>query len=356
MAETLTGQQRIIRLVIKLLGALPEPAQRLIAGKPTQIDGQILLTEVQMALRLLNALPGSSFEELPLADARAQVDAEAMIFGDHEHVDVVEELRIPTRGGTIGARRYQRAASERPWGAVTYFHGGGWVVGSLTSTDAVCRFLAARTGLEVYSIDYRLAPEHPFPAAVHDAVDAYRWVRERTAANLPVAVAGDSAGGNLSAVVCAEARDDTAGAPDFQLLFFPVADASRRTHSYELFGDGYFLTAAQMDWYIAHYLPNPKDRYDPRASPLLADLAGQAPAHVAISGFDVLRDEGLAYATALRAAGVPTTTQLVEGHIHAFVNANGVGRHSSRALADSAAALVRGLQRSPRRSTSQISE
>jgi acetyl esterase len=343
MAETLTAQQRIIRLVIKTLGALPEPAQRLIAGKPVQIDGQSLLTEVQMALRLLNALPGSSFEELPLADARAQVDAEALIFGDREHVDIVEELRIPTRAGSVGARRYQHAAGTRPWGAVTYFHGGGWVVGGLTSTDAVCRFLAARTGLEIYSVNYRLAPEHPFPAAVHDAVDAFRWVRARTAPELPVAVAGDSAGGNLSAVVCAETIADESGRPDFQLLFFPVADASRRTRSYELFADGYFLTAAQMDWYIDHYLPNPEDRTDPRASPLFADLNGHPPAHVAISGFDVLRDEGLAYAEALRGAGVPTTTQLVEGHIHAFVNATGVGRHSSRALAESAQALVRGM-------------
>lgn len=349
MADTLTAQQRLIRLVIKSLGALPEPAQRLIAGAPVRIDGQELLTEVQMALRLLNALPGSSFEELPLAEARAQVDAEAMIFGDREYVDIVEDLRIPTRDGTIGARRYQRAATERPWGAVTYFHGGGWVVGSLTSTDAVCRFLAARTGLEVFSVDYRLAPEHPFPAAVHDAVDAYRWVRERTSPDLPVAVAGDSAGGNLSAVVSAETRDDGAGGPDHQLLFFPVTDVSRRTRSYELFADGYFLTAAQMRWYIDHYVPDADDRTDPRASPLFADLAGQAPAHVAISGFDVLRDEGLAYARALRDAGVPTTTQLVEGHIHAFVNATGVGRHSARALAESADALVRGMQRSPRR-------
>lgn len=344
MAATLTAQQRIIRLVIKTLGALPEPAQRLIAGKPVQIDGQSLLTEVQMALRLLNALPGSSFEELPLEEARAQVDAEALIFGDREHVDVVEELRIPTRAGTVGARRYQRDADTRPWGAVTYFHGGGWVVGGLTSTDAVCRFLAARTGLEIYSVDYRLAPEHPFPAAVHDAVDAFRWVRGRTAPALP----GDSAGGNLSAVVCAETADDETGAPDFQLLFFPVADASRRTRSYELFADGYFLTAAQMEWYIDHYLPNPEDRTDPRASPLFADLAGQPPAHVAISGFDVLRDEGLAYAEALRRAGVPTTTQLVEGHIHAFVNATGVGRHSARAPGESAEALVQGLQRAGR--------
>ena len=136
---------------------------------------------------------------------------------------------------------------------------------------------------------------------------------------------GDSAGGNLSAVVCAETLDDENGPPDFQLLFFPVTDVSTKHASYRLFSDGYFLTEKQMDWYIGHYLPNPSDRTDPRASPLLGDPTGHPPAHVAVSGFDVLRDEGIAYAKKLRAADVPTSLQVVEGHIHAFVNATGVG-------------------------------
>ena len=167
-----TAQERVTRAVIRTLGALPGPLQRLIAGRPVEIDGQRLLTEVQMALRLLNALPGAAFEELPLPQARAQVDAEARIFGRSDPVALVEEIRIPTRAGEVGARLYQGSTRGAPTGTVVYFHGGGWVVGSLTSCDSVCRFIAAHTDLRVVSVDYRLAPEHPFPAGVEDAVVA----------------------------------------------------------------------------------------------------------------------------------------------------------------------------------------
>jgi acetyl esterase len=229
-------------------------------------------------------------------------------------------------------------------GTVVYFHGGGWV-GSLDSADSVCRFIAATSGLEVISVDYRLAPEHPFPAGVEDAIDGYRWVREHRPGRR-IAVAGDSAGGNLSAVVSLATVGDAAGAPDFQLLFFPVTDLSGKHRSYRLFSDGYFLTEKQMDWYRGHYLPTPAHALDPFASPLRAEasaLTKLPPAHVAVSGFDVLRDEGIAYAERLKDAGVPTTLQVVDGHIHAFVNATGVGRLSSRALAESVGVLVRGL-------------
>jgi acetyl esterase len=348
MSATLSPSQRAMRAVIRGLGMLPEPAQRMIAGKPVDVDGQRLLTEVQMALRLLNAIPGSSFEDLPLPQARAQIDAEAMIFGDSEPVEVIEDVDIPTRSGSVPGRVYIGSASAEPGGAVAYFHGGGWVVGGLTSTDSVCRFLAAHTDLVVVSVDYRLAPEHPFPAAVEDAVDAYRWLRSHPQWGTTVAVAGDSAGGNLSAVVCAQTLDDEQGPPDFQLLFFPVTDASTKHRSYDLFSEGYFLTEKQMDWYFGHYLSGPADRLDPRVSPLLGDLRGHPPAHVAVSGFDVLRDEGIAYAHKLRDAGVPTTLQVVEGHIHAFVNATGVGKWSKRALTEAVHALSEGMQQARR--------
>jgi acetyl esterase len=334
-----------MRAVIQGLGMLPEPAQRLIAGRPVEVDGQRLLTEVQMALRLLNAIPGSSFEDLPLEEARALIDQEALIFGDREEVEVVRDIEIPTRAGSVPGRVYIGSAGREPGGAVAYFHGGGWVVGSLVSVDPVCRFLAAHTDLVIVAVDYRLAPEHPFPAAVHDAVDAYRWLRSHPDWGTTVAVAGDSAGGTLSAVVCAETLHDESGPPDFQLLFFPCTDTSTKHRSYQLFSDGYFLTEKQMDWYIGHYLPELSDRLDPRASPLLGDPTGHPPAHVAVSGFDVLRDEGLAYAEKLRAAGVPTTVQFVEGHIHAFVNATGVGKWAKRALAEAVRALTDGMRR-----------
>ena len=349
MTAKLDPQQRAMRAVIRGLGMLPERAQRVIAGKPIEVDGQRLLTEVQMALRLLNAIPGSSFEELPIEQARQQIDAESMIFGDPEPVDVIEDIQIPTRDGSVAGRVYIGSASSPTAGSVAYFHGGGWVVGSLVSVDSVCRFLAAHTDLVIVSVDYRLAPEHPFPAAVHDAVDAYRWLREHPDWGSTVAVAGDSAGGNLSAVVSAVTLEDENGPPDFQLLFFPVTDVSTKHDSYRKFAKGYFLTEAQMDWYIAHYVPDPADRLDPRASPLLGDPTGHPPAHVAVSGFDVLRDEGIAYAQKLRASGVPTTLQVVEGHIHAFVNATGVGKWSKRALAEATLALSDGMRQARQR-------
>lgn len=339
------ASERLTRSVIRALGALPEGMQRVIAGKPVVVDGQQLYTEVQMALRLLNALPGSDFSTLPLAEARAQVDAEARIFGGTHEVSEVNELTIPTRSGSVPARSYANVPADQRTGTVLYFHGGGWVVGSLDSADSVCRFLAAESSLEIISVDYRLAPEHPFPAGAEDAIDAYLWLR-RERAGEAVAVAGDSAGGNLSTVVCLATVDDPLGPPDFQLLFFPVTDLSEKRGSYKLFAEGYFLTEAQMDWYREHYLPTPADALNPLASPILAERAALAklpPAHVAVSGFDVLRDEGIAYAKRLQEAGVPTTLQVVEGHIHAFVNATGVGKLSAKALAESAEHLARGL-------------
>lgn len=335
---------RLARGVIRTLGALPEPLQRLIAGRPRRIDGNTLFTEVQMALRLLGAIPGSDFERLPIDQARDQLDSEAWVFGDRPAVRCVEEIRIPTRSGSIRARRYDEHPDTPNSATVVYFHGGGWVLGGLDSTDSVCRAIAVRTDIVVVSVEYRLAPEHPFPAAVEDAEDAYRWVRSQCGPDELVAVAGDSAGANLAAVV-SNLIPGPAG-PDFQLLFFPVTDLSRRSRSYELFPEGYFLTAAQMQWYKRHYLEDPDQAEDPRVSPLLApdeDLVGVAPAHVAVSGFDVLRDEGLAYAEKLRRAGVPTTSQLVTGHIHGFTNATGVGATGAAALTESVASLQAGI-------------
>lgn len=340
--STTSLPERAVRTAVRALGALPEPLQRLIAGKPVDIDGQRLYTEVQMALRLLNALPGSSFEDLPLDQARAQIDAEARIFGGRDRVGSIEAIRIPTRAGHVDARVYVGDPRVPLEGAVVYFHGGGWVLGGLDSTDAACRFIAAHTDLAVISVDYRLAPEHPFPAGLEDAVDAYRWVRAHARFGAgPVAVAGDSAGGNLSATVCAATLAE--GAPDYQLLFFPVTDLSTEHRSYELFADGFFLTAKQMRWYKAHYLTDPAQATDPLVSPLLGDVTGHPPAHVAVSGFDVLRDEGLAYAEKLRAAGVPVTVQKVTGHIHAFVNSTAVGTTSAAAFTEAVAALRAGM-------------
>lgn len=328
-----------LRSVIRMAGALPEPLQRLIAGKPVEVDGQRLYTEVQMALRLLNALPESGHASV--ADARKQTLTAAQLLGLTTKVGEVRDLAVPTRAGSVAARVYVHDPARPVDAAVVYFHGGGWVVGGLDSTDSVCSYIAAQINVAVVSVAYRLAPEHRFPAGLEDAVDAYRWVRAQPQWGDVVVVAGDSAGGTLSAAVCAETLRE--GAPDYQLLFYPATDLSTKHPSYDLFGEGYFLTGADMDWYRQRYLSDPGQAADPLVSPLLGDVAGHPPAHVAVAGFDVLRDEGLAYADKLEAAGVPVTRQIATGHVHAFANVIGVGKTGRRELDLAVEALRAGI-------------
>ena len=346
----LTIRDRLTGAVVRAAMAVPRPAMRLVNGAAVQVDGQELHPEVRLALRLLALAPESSFEALPLAQARAQIDAEAAVFGGPPiPLLAVDDLEIPGDAGPIPARLYRPpTVNGSPPALLVYFHGGGWVVGSLDSADSVCRFLAAHAQVAVLSVDYRLAPEHPFPAAVDDGVAAMRFAAEHAAElgvdERAIAVGGDSAGGNISAVVCQQAAAGRCPMPVFQLLFFPVTDASAKTRSYELFGEGYFLTESQMDWYIGNYLPDPADRLDPRASPLLAeDLSGLPPAYVAVAGFDPLRDEGEAYAHRMREAGVAVALHRHSSLIHAFVNTTGVGRTGREAMLQACGALRAGV-------------
>jgi acetyl esterase len=208
--------------------------------------------------------------------------------------------------------------------AYVYFHGGGWVIGDLETHDVLCRQLTAAAGASVIAVDYRLAPEHKFPAAADDAWTALRWVVGHAdtlgldAGRL--AVGGDSAGGNLAAVVALMARD-TGGPPiRLQVLIYPVTDLMRETRSYEDFAEGYMLTRDSMRWFIAHYLTSKDGARDWRASPLRApSLAGLPPALVVTAGFDPLRDEGETYANRLRDAGVTVDYVCYGGMIHGFL-------------------------------------
>lgn len=336
------------RGVVVGLGRSPRRVQRLIAGAPPVTQGESLHPEVGAALRLLGLLPGSSFEELPVPQARAQIDQEAALFGGPPlALARVHDLRIPTPDGDLPARRY--LADERDADRLLlYFHGGGWVVGGLDSADSACRFLAAQAGVSVLSVGYRLAPEHPFPAAPDDALAAFWFAVSQAAAwgHDPslIGVGGDSAGGNLAAVLCQDLRVADEARPAFQMLFFPVTDLSTRRASYDEFADGFFLTERQMEWYRRHYLGD-HSADDPRVSPLLApDLSGLPPAYVAVSGFDVLRDEGEAYAARLAEAGVPVALRRHAGLVHAFVNATGVGRTGREAMLEASGALRLGLR------------
>jgi acetyl esterase len=251
-----------------------------------------------------------------------------MTAGPATPLPVVRELTLPAPGGAIKARLYRPTADGMLPGLV-FFHGGGWVIGDLDSHDDLCRDLAAQAGCAVLAVDYRLAPEHCFPAAAEDAIAAADWAAAN-AAQLGIdparlAVGGDSAGGNLAAVVALAARD--AGRPlAAQLLIYPVTDLSRlEGESYRTCGEGYGLTAAAMAWFRAHYLSNAAATGDWRVSPLLAeDLHRLPPALVVTAEFDVLRSEGEAYARRLAEAGVPTRLARYDGMIHGFASMAGV--------------------------------
>ena len=234
----------------------------------------------------------------------------------------VADRGVAGPAGEIPVRVYAPVAG-RSLPGIVYFHGGGFVIGSLDSHDGTCRALANASGCAVVSVDYRLAPEHRFPAAAEDCYAALRFVAER-GAELGVdprrlAVAGDSAGGNLAAVTALLARQRRGPDLRFQLLVYPVADHRFDTASYRENADGYFLTAAMMRWFWGHYLERPEQGDDPIASPLRAkDFAGLPPALVITAEYDPLRDEGEAYAARLREAGVATELRRYDGQIHGF--------------------------------------
>lgn len=240
-------------------------------------------------------------------------------------VGSVTDQQIPGPAGLIPVRVYRPAANPGggPLAVIVNFHGGGFVIGDLDTADAQCREMCRRTAAVVVSVDYRLAPEHRFPAAAEDCFAATSWVAAQAAAlgvdATRLAVAGDSAGGNLAAVVAMMARDRGGPAIAFQLLVYPVTDCNFDTGSYRSNGDGYLLTAATMRWFFDHYAPPPIDRTHPHLSPLRASsFANLPPALVMTAEFDPLRDEGEAYAQRLRESGVAAQALRMDGHIHGF--------------------------------------
>jgi acetyl esterase len=223
------------------------------------------------------------------------------------------------------------------------------MLGDLDTHDSVCRFLAANAAVAVLSIDYRLAPEHPFPAAVEDAFAAYRWANEEHARlgvdPARIGVAGDSAGGNLAAAVSRLARDGGGARPAMQVLLYPVVDASSQRPSRDVFADGFLLTKADIEWLECQYLPGDTDREDPRVALLRAsDLSDLPPAYIATAGFDPLRDEGEAYAAALREAGVAVSLRRHPGLIHGFANMTAISRTAGAAMLELAGAVRSGLE------------
>jgi acetyl esterase len=267
---------------------------------------------------------------------------------DAEPVAEVAQLAAAGPAGPIPLRLYrgQGTGQGSPKPALIYLHGGGWVIGDLESHDQVCRALANAASCIVVAIDYRLAPEHKFPAAAEDAMAAVAWIAANAghlgidAARL--AIGGDSAGGNLAAVAAIDARDRGGPHIALQFLVYPAADMSMDWPSAERHAEQLPLTRAAMHWFIAHYLRSPADKTDWRASPLrAASLKGLPPALIVTAGFDPLCDEGQAYAEALRRAGVPVVHELFAGQVHGFLAMGRIVADSQRLIAMAAAALKR---------------
>ena len=285
-------------------------------------------------------------ETLSVREARKLMDVSTMLLGEPPAVERVDSFDIPGPGGVIPvrlvipARTSEQATRLLP--VLIFFHGGGWVTGSIKTHDVLCREIAARSGLAVVSVDYRLAPEHPFPAAIDDAEAATLWISEYAEGlgldPSRIAVGGDSAGGNLAAVVALRVRDKLRYPLAFQLLIYPITDCDLNTPSYLENAEGYLLTRSSMAWYWDQYVPDLEKRVDPDVSPLRAlDLSGLPPALVITAGFDPLRDEAESYAGKLRDAGVAVEHVPYPRMIHGFLR-----RHALFNVADDALDRVAG--------------
>jgi acetyl esterase len=295
-----------------------------VAGEPVEIDGRILNRALQLMLAMPGVglgRPGSGVERRRLlTNLSAQLGTPKL-----KNVDVVSQ-RIPGPESDIPIRTYRSFEADPTPATIVYYHGGGWVVGDLESHDGVCRAFAAASKCLVVSVDYRLAPEHSFPAAVDDALAAYSWTAdnpgELDARPGAVAVMGDSAGGNLAAVVAQQARDLRIQRPLLQGLVYPSVDLNIDTQSSDPLGTDFFLTLEEIDWFRGHYLDpdSGEQRNDPRASPLFGELTNLPPALIWTAGFDPLRSEGARYAKALSVAGNQVRYRCYNEQTHGFLN------------------------------------
>ncbi|MFV8171273.1 alpha/beta hydrolase [Mycolicibacterium peregrinum] len=277
------------------------------------------------------------------AQARAAIRSRFVANPQPEHVASVTDHQVPVDNGRIDVRVYRPEPSE-PLPLLVYAHGGGFVFCDLDSHDGLCRNVANLIPAVVVSVAYRLAPEHRWPTGAEDLYAATRWAVDHAADfgadPSRVVVGGDSAGGNLAAVTTLMARDR--GGPDLaaQLLLYPVIAADFDTDSYRMFGEGFYNPRPALQWYWDQYVPQVEDRQNPYASPLHGDVSGLPPAVVVLAGHDPLRDEGIAYADALEAAGVPVSRRPFDGGIHGFMTmpmldiAHQARREASRALSD----------------------
>jgi acetyl esterase len=343
-----------------LLG-LPPALIRRLAGRPVIHDGQVLDPETQWMLRIERITREPAVASLPIPDGRREILRQSGIVGGRQPIGETVDLDVPTPTGTMAARLYTprsrvstgsttREGTTPAAPLLVFIHGGGMIYGDLDSHDAVCRLLAERADVRVLALDYRLSPEHRYPAAVDDCWAGYQWAVEHAeelgADPERIAVGGDSAGGMLSAVTAIKAAE--AGVPcAFQMLVYPATDFHEKSESRRAFGQGYYLTAEFMDLAETSYLLPTDDRRDPSISVLYTEKIPDelAPALIVTAGFDPLRDEGESYARMLADAGVAVDMKRYPSFIHGFFNMVGVGRTNRAAVAEIAAKLKAALHR-----------
>jgi acetyl esterase len=308
--------------------------------------------ELAALVQAANEVPALPLDRANVQPLRELSRAAAIAYGVGPELPHVEDRTVPGPRGAIPVRVYHPEVA--PLGVLVFFHGSGFVIFDLDTHDRECRLLARDAGVVVVSVDYALAPEHPFPAAFEDCVAATRWVaasREQLGvASAPIAVGGDSAGGNLAAAVSAALRDDPSCALRCQMLVYPVTDLASRTASYAENGEGYLLTSAAMEFFIDCYAPERSQRLDPRASPLRAtSFAGLPRTLVITAELDPLRDEGEAYAHALEAAGVDVALVRYDGAVHGFFQMSSFSRLARDAIARCATFLAESFRLDPAR-------
>ncbi|MGE0151353.1 MAG: alpha/beta hydrolase [Reyranellaceae bacterium] len=319
-----------------------------LTGPARTANGYTLDIRTQWLLTLAARSGRPPLHELPLERARHDFALSTLALGGWpQPIGELVDRTVPGPGGSIPIRIYRpKDAAGGRRGILVYFHGGGWVVGDIASYDKVCRYLAAKSGCILVSVDYRRAPEHRFPAALDDALAAFDWVHAHAEAlggeRARIGVGGDSAGGNIAAVLSLLARERAGPRPAFQLLIYPVVDLAGDFPSQRELGDSYLLTRPMMDWFRAQYLNSDSEIADWRVSPLKApSLAGLPPAYLCTAGFDPLRDEGKAYADRLRTEGNGVIYREFDSLIHGFVGCTGTISAAARAM-DEVAEAVRG--------------
>ncbi|MBC7691792.1 MAG: alpha/beta hydrolase [Methylotenera sp.] len=332
------------RLAVRLLMNLPGPVQILLSGRKAVVhENNTLSPQLQLMLAMRARRKRKPLSEISLEQARRGLLRDSQVHAARPiAVGAVSDLQIPAAHGLITARHYSPAAAagSGPVPLLVFFHGGGFALCDLETHDAPCRYLCQRMGMQILSVDYRLAPEFPFPAALEDAFTSWVWA-EKNAMKLGVdperiSIGGDSAGANLAAVVCQLAAAEAQKLPLAQLLFYPVTDRTRHYASMDHFAEGFFLTRADIEYFKELYAPEAKVP-DFRLFPLIAkSLSGQPPAVVVTAGFDPLRDEGEAFAEALGRAGVRTDLLRLPSMIHGFMNFMEISSECRDAMAKSA--------------------